>query len=83
MTRRLVRSATVGSKGQSSITFMQMTSLNWKMPNRREFLGVSASALAAQTGKSAKPNIIIFYVDELRATALKLYDPNGIETRPG
>ena len=48
--------------------------------NRREFLGASASALAAQTGKSAKPNIIIFFVDELRATALKLYDPNGIET---
>ena len=44
------------------------------MPNltRRKFCGAAPLPLLAQT-KPSRPNIIIFYVDELRATALKLY----------
>src|SRR5579864_6369737 len=48
-------------------------------PTRREVCGMSALALA-QGGKAARPNIIIFYVDELKATALRLYHPDGLET---
>jgi arylsulfatase A-like enzyme len=47
---------------------------------RREFCGAVPLPLLAQSRKSARPNIIIFYVDELRATALKLYHPDGMET---
>jgi choline-sulfatase len=34
----------------------------------------------AQTRKSGRPNVVIFFVDELRATALKMYRPDGLET---
>src|SRR5579872_6752603 len=52
------------------------------MPNltRREFCGAAPLPLLAQSRKSTRPNIIIFYVDELRATALKLHRPDGLET---
>lgn len=44
---------------------------------RRELCGAGAFALARPP---VRPNIVIVYVDELRATALKLYRPDGIET---
>jgi arylsulfatase A-like enzyme len=47
---------------------------------RREFCGAAPLTLLGQSRKSARPNIIIFFVDELRATALKLYHPDGLET---
>lgn len=47
---------------------------------RREFCGAAPLPLLGQSRKSARPNIVIFYVDELRATALKLYHPDGMET---
>ncbi len=46
---------------------------------RRE-LCAAPLPLLAQTRKSSRPNIIIFMVDELKATALKLYHPDGLET---
>src|SRR5579872_5090621 len=49
------------------------------MFSRREFCAAPLPLLA-QSRKSTRPNIIIFYVDELRATALRLYRPDGLET---
>ncbi|MDH4180058.1 MAG: sulfatase-like hydrolase/transferase, partial [Armatimonadota bacterium] len=43
---------------------------------RRHFC--SAAALAA--APTAPPNLILFYVDELRATALRLHNPDGVPT---
>src|SRR5579864_232194 len=52
-------------------------------PTRRDVCGMGALALS-QGSKPAKPatrpNIVIFFVDELRATALRMYHPDGIET---
>ena len=69
----------------SSITFMLMPFFNWKMPNRREFLGRERVRPGrADREVRVKPNIITVYVDELRATMLKLYDPQRHrDTQPG
>jgi len=47
--------------------------------SRRDFLRSSLAAAAAQP-RTDRPNIILFYVDELRATALRLYSPDGVAT---
>ncbi len=46
---------------------------------RREFCAGAPLPLLAQR-KSSRPNVIIFYIDELRATALNLYRADGLET---
>src|SRR5438309_2066717 len=50
---------------------------------RRDF--ARASVAGAASGKlraaaAGRPNVILFYVDELRATALRLYHPDVLET---
>jgi len=46
---------------------------------RREFLG---TGVLAARGRAAaeRPNIVIYFVDELRATALRMYNPDGLGT---
>src|SRR5262245_39426339 len=47
--------------------------------SRRKFLGASMAAATSQA-PTDRPNIVLFYVDELRATALRLYNPDGVAT---
>ena len=52
---------------------------------RREFTRLClAGGMTAAMGcsRSERPNVILFYVDDLRATAMKLYNPDAVET-PG
>ncbi len=47
---------------------------------RRHFAGISAGALASAAGcsRGSRPNIVIFYADDLRATALDLYNRDAV-----
>src|SRR5262245_34879111 len=57
-----------------------MSTDSHKASTRRSFLRSSLAAAAAQP-RAGRPNIILFYVDELRATALRLYNnPDGVAT---
>ena len=47
---------------------------------RREFCAVGPAAISQAAKAAIHPNLVIFYVDQLRATALKLYRPDGVET---
>jgi len=48
--------------------------------SRRKFCAAGALASQARINQPAPPNLVIFYVDELRATALKLHSPDGLQT---
>ncbi len=47
--------------------------------SRRSFLQSSLAAAGANA-RPDRPNIILFYVDELRVTALRLHNPDGVAT---
>jgi arylsulfatase len=47
---------------------------------RRELCTAGALGFARGAKAAGRPNVIIFYVDELRATALKLYRADGVDT---
>jgi arylsulfatase A-like enzyme len=51
-----------------------------KQWSRRKFCFAGAAGLAQPAKAAGRPNIVIFYVDELRATALKMYRPDGVDT---
>ena len=51
-----------------------------KQWSRRSFCSAGGLGLAQRARAAGRPNIVIFYVDELRATALKLYRPDGVDT---
>ena len=46
---------------------------------RREFIGTGALAACGRAAVE-RPNIVIYYVDELRATALRMHNPDGLGT---
>lgn len=46
---------------------------------RREFIGTGALAACGRAADE-RPNIVIYYVDELRATALRMHNPDGLAT---
>lgn len=49
------------------------------MQTRRAFAGTLAAASVPGAQRDSRPNLIVFYVDELRATALRLYNSAGLE----
>jgi arylsulfatase A-like enzyme len=51
-----------------------------KQWSRRDFCSAGAVALAQRVRVASRPNVVIFYVDELRATALKMYRSDGVDT---
>jgi arylsulfatase A-like enzyme len=51
-----------------------------KKLSRRELCAAGAVAAAQGAAAVDRPNLVIFYVDELRATALRMYHPDGVDT---
>ncbi len=62
-----------GSAIQNSVA---STTKQW---SRRDFCFAGAAGLAQPAKVVGRPNVVVFYVDELRATALKMYRPDGVD----